>query len=157
MADDEPPAPAGSAGAGDSGYVLGDPLSVEDDEYAIVHGPDLVVVAVAGSLADARDRARHLVEHGLGATVAEVSAPSGFEVRVLPEEALRAAELLGAASGTEAEGVTTPAAPAPESGEPVEAPLERPPVPWKLLLAIWLAAMIVLPAVAFLGTYLVSR
>jgi hypothetical protein len=129
--------------------ALGNPLRIEDDEYEIVDEVALVAVRWSSSLGDARTTARVLVEHGLGATVAPApgtGAAEGFEVRVLPDEAGRAADVLGEGEGEGEDGGDGAADPG------VEAP-ERPPVPWRTLAAIWVAAMIVLPLVAGLATY----
>jgi hypothetical protein len=122
--------------------ALGNPLRVEDDEYELADEPELVAVARRDALDDARDTARELVEHGLGATVAPVGA--AFEVRVLPAEAARAGELLG-------DGPPTP----PDG--PVDGPPAKPPVPWRVLILIWVAAMVAIPLAAFLATYLIAR
>jgi hypothetical protein len=135
--------------------VLRNPLSVEDDEYEVVHEPPLTAVHLTTSLADARERARELVEHGLGATVAEVAEPVGFEIRVLPGDAGRAAELLGGAPPAAETGPG--AGEADESGPLPPEPEATPPVPWKMLIAIWIAAMIAIPFVAFVGAVLLSR
>jgi hypothetical protein len=118
--------------------ALGNPLRVEDDEYELVDEVELVAVARHQSVDEARGTARALVEHGLGATVAP--AGEAFEVRVLPAEAGRAAEVLGGE----------------EPADPV-LPEGKGPVPWRSLILIWVAAMIVIPLVAFLATYLITR
>jgi hypothetical protein len=178
MADDEDAATAAEPEPFPAGAVpveaLGNPLRVEDEEYEVVDEVALVAVRWSSSLDDARTTARLLVEHGLGATVAPAPAPAapaapgtggpapdgagvarpgggdadGFEVRVLPDEAARAADVLAEGPGPAAEPGSTP-------GE--EPALVKAPVPWKTLVAIWLAAMILLPLVAGLGTYLISR
>ena len=88
----------------------------------------------------ARASAGMLVERGIGATVAEVVPPADDEeavaagpwcVQVLPEDHVRACEVLGLE--------------VPEPDEP-----EKPPTaPWKIMLGVWLVAMIVLPLLAF--------
>jgi hypothetical protein len=134
--------------------VLRNPLSVEDDEYEVVHEPSLTAVHLTTSLDDARERARQLVEHGLGATVAEVGEPAGFEVRVLPGDVERAAELLGGPPSVETgAGVGEPE----ESGPIPTVAEDTAPIPWKMLIAIWVAAMIAIPLVAFFGAFLLSR
>jgi hypothetical protein len=155
MADDEdrvghdPPPPTGALAA------LGNPLRVEDEEYEMVDEVGLVAVRWSSSLDDARATGQRLIEHGLGATVApappvppaggEAGAEeiAGFEVRVLPEEAARAADVLDGGSG----------ALAGPRGEPAA----KAPVPWRKLVAIWLAAMILLPLAAGIGAYLLLR
>jgi hypothetical protein len=150
--------------------VLRNPLSVEDDEYDIVHEAALVGVLTVPSLEAARATARQLVEHGLGATVAELGEPAGYEVRVLPEEATRAHVLLdiseppgagpagdaGAGEAGEA-GEARPAATAGVGAGASPAVPGKEPVPWKKLALIWVAAMILLPLVAGLATFLLSR
>jgi hypothetical protein len=140
--------------------VLGNPLSIEDDQYEIVHEAALTTVLVAASLDLARTAARRLVEHGLGATVAEASPPDGYEVRVLPEEAARATELLDAPDELDEpddadgdEGERAPAA----SREPATAEVGKVPVPWRRLLLTWVAAMILIPLAAGVIAYLLYR
>lgn len=85
----------------------------------------------------ARDAAGLLVGRGIGATVAEHEPPEGeadagrWCVEVLPEDHGRACEVLGLE--------------VPEPEEP-----EKPPMaPWKIMALVWLAAMIILPVLAF--------
>lgn len=90
----------------------------------------------------ARSTAARLVEAGIGATV-DVAPPAAdaagegppvehWVVQVLPEDHVRACELLGL--------------PAPEP-DPEDERAERPP--WRTILMIWLVAMILFPALAF--------
>jgi hypothetical protein len=136
---------------------------VADDEHDdapveatghVIDGAAMVEVRWASSLDDAHATARRLVEHGFGATVA--SAPgggAGYEVRVLPEEAVRAAEVLDAPP--EPDGGVGPGPAADEPLAPVPVLTSREPVPWRTVLPIWLAAMILLPLAAAVGTYLI--
>jgi hypothetical protein len=138
--------------------VLGNPLSIEDDQYEIVHEAALTTVLVAASLDLARTAARRLVEHGLGATVAEASPPDGYEVRVLPEEAARATELLDAPDDAgEDDGDGGPAVHREAAREPATAEIGKVPVPWRRLLLIWVAAMVLIPVAAGLLAYLLYR
>jgi hypothetical protein len=133
--------------------VLRNPLSVEDAEYEIVHEPSLTAVHVASSLDEARGRARLLVEHGFGATVAKVGDPPAYEVRVLPDDVARAAEVLHEGDG----GRVAPAPGAAPDPAPAPATIEDPPIPWKTLIAIWFVAMTVIPLLAFVGAYFLTR
>jgi hypothetical protein len=123
---------------------LGNPLAVDDDEYEEVTGDSLVRLHSYDALDDARAAALALVEHGMGASVVavEVGSPSAapYELRVLPGELGRAAEVLG---------LSVPAAPGPEHQG-------RLPVAWRQVLVIWLIALIVLPVVAGVATYVIS-
>jgi hypothetical protein len=96
---------------------------------------------------EARLAARSLVEHGIGAAVApapsEIGQP-GFEVRVLADEAARAAVLLRDDGVIDALDVT--------ATEPSRARSS-----WKAVVVIWLVAMMVLPTVAGVATYLLTR
>ena len=104
---------------------------------------ELRVVGEHGDPESARAQAARLVEAGIGATVdlapADADAVVGdgppiehWVVQVLPEDHVRACELLGL--------------PAPEP-DPEDERTERPP--WRTILMIWLVAMIVFPALAF--------
>lgn len=79
---------------------------------------------------EARDAALRLVERGIGATVVG-SGPGVWELQVLPGDAQRACELL------EVEQPEAPLAP------PRSAP------PWRMLVVIWLLALLTLPLLAF--------
>jgi hypothetical protein len=124
--------------------ALGNPLRVEDDEYEQVDEVELVAVARRDTVEEARSTARALVEHGLGATVSP--AGEAFDVRVLPGEADRAAAVLGAPARA---GAAEPGGEPPGTG--------RAPVPWRALIVIWVAAMVLIPLIAFLATYLIAR
>jgi len=95
---------------------------------------------------EAERRAVRLVSDGIGASVAHGSQPAEsddeppeirWQVMVLTGDRVRACEVLGL--------------PVPEDLQ--EAP---PQMPWKTILAIWLAAMIILPLAAFYLTVSLS-
>jgi hypothetical protein len=131
-----------------------DPAAAVGAAGHAIEGAATVEVRWASSLDDAHATARRLVERGFGATVA--AAPgggAGYEVRVLPEEATRATEVLDRPDDDEPEGTAaTGVSDEPPASVPVLT--SREPVPWRTVLPIWLAAMILLPLVAALGTYL---
>jgi hypothetical protein len=87
----------------------------------------------------ARAAAARLVESGIGATVdhaPDEGGTTGWVVEVLPEDHVRACEVLGL--------------PVPEPDpEEAEARAKEGRLPWKSILAIWLVAMIVFPVLAF--------
>lgn len=105
--------------------------------------------------AEARDAAATLVESGVGATVEPVPSeqpgggsgdgPSGaYRVMVLDHEVVRASRLLDLEVADDEEEVLV---------QDLDTPLEKPKAPWKQILLIWLAAMIILPILAFTFTY----
>lgn len=103
----------------------------------------LTEVASYEDEAEARLAARRLIEAGVGAEVAEGVEPGDDEhpagrvwlVQVLHEDVPRACAALGVAP-------------------PEDLPEEEPTgTPWKMILGIWLAAMIIIPLLAFWFTY----
>jgi len=122
----------------------------EDDTDADGTGPMAVVESYATE-EEAVEQARLLVEHGIGASVAEARAGkepaspnAAFRLEVLPIDVPRAERVLGFVE------------PDPDY-DPADPPrLEKGPTPWKALLLIWLAAMIVVPVLAFLLTWQLS-
>jgi hypothetical protein len=124
---------------------------VDDDDG----GERLVSVIDREDEASANDDARLLVEHGVGAHVVPIPAAelpddgprAGYRVEVLPVDLERAQGVLGLA---EVEPPFDPRSDwvAPEQGK----------TPWKTFAVIWIVAMLVVPALAFLLTYnLMSR
>ena len=104
----------------------------------------------------ARTVGAELVAHGIGAEVQPVPAAelpedgpqAGYRVLVLEHELVRAQEVLGLV-----EPEDRPAANPEEPMTPV-----RPKTNWRVVAMVWLAALIILPVVAFFLTYLaVSR
>jgi len=122
----------------------------EDDTDVDGTGPMAVVESYATE-EEAVEQARLLVEHGIGASVAEARAGkepaspnAAFRLEVLPIDVPRAERVLGFVE------------PDPDY-DPADPPrLEKGPTPWKALLLIWLAAMIVVPVLAFLFTWQLS-
>jgi hypothetical protein len=127
----------------------------------------LVPVARLADGDEAREVARRLVERGIGASVRSAGPPApgtghgpgDVEVRVLPEERARALAVLG---GEEHEQPRDAVAPAGNStggttltGDGPAARAERLPVPWKSVIAIWVAALVIIPVVAGLAAYFV--
>jgi hypothetical protein len=145
---------------------------VDDEELEFDEQPFEVVETYA-SESEANVDARALVERGIGATVAPIPADElaagdvgdgrdggdggdletavatrTFRIEVLPHDLARAQEALELVEPEER----------PEANPEETMVLEKGPVPWKRVLLIWLAAMIVLPLVAFLLTFaVVSR
>jgi hypothetical protein len=119
------------------------------DPHAAARDPDagLVTVNHYGSSEEAQAAARVLVEHGLGASITSLPDDEGHDVRVLPFEEARAAELLG----------LRPPTPRPEANP--EQPLEpqKAPIPWKTVLAVWAVAMVVIPVIAGFLVYFIVR
>jgi hypothetical protein len=128
-----------------------------DDHVDLVDDDDDVEVqpmAVLESYAtkdEAIENARLLVEHGVGANVVPVPADeleddgpqAAYRIEVLPIDVRRAERALGMVE----------AAPH-EVYDPENPPkLEKGPVPWKTLLVVWVAAMIIVPALAFFVAY----
>lgn len=92
-------------------------------------GETMLGVATYATEDEARAVGQRLVSSGVGATLAE--SDNGWEVQVLETEVPRACELLELDH--------------PRSYEP---PGPRRP-PWKMLLGIWVVAMVTLPLLAF--------
>jgi hypothetical protein len=128
---------------------------VGDDGFELADDVDLVGVRWSSSLDDARTTARQLVEHGVGARVEPAAADgvAGFEVRVLPDEAGRAEDVLGGGpvDGAPGEGPAPGAAPAPRGGEGAGG---ADAVPWRLLALIGVAALVLVPLAVGVLTYL---
>jgi hypothetical protein len=127
----------------------------------------LVPVARLADGDEAREVARRLVERGIGASVRPAGpsapgtghGPGDVEVRVLPEERGRALAILGG-DADEPGSLPTPGgtqAGTAAIGSAADGPVrpERLPVPWKSVLAIWLAALVIIPLVAGLAVYFV--
>jgi hypothetical protein len=103
----------------------------------------LASVVTYGDEEQARAAARRLVEAGIGAQVTAATQPGDGEgpaaavwhVEVLPDDMGRACSHLGI-------------------DPPEDLPDDEPAgTPWKLIIGIWLAAMVVVPLVAFWLTY----
>ncbi|MBI2705064.1 MAG: hypothetical protein HYX32_07210 [Actinobacteria bacterium] len=133
-----------------------------DDKVAFDEAAEEQMVAVLSypSEQDARERAKLLVENGIGAVIERGLPPdhvgpepyedpvadrdtdeyaASFELRVMRHQVERACEILGVDPPelAEAEGETS------TGGAP----------PWKMILIIWAIAIVVIPLAAFLLTY----
>lgn len=122
----------------------------------IEDGEAMVVVHEFATEEGARTVGAELVAHGVGAEVEPVPAAelpeggpqAGYRVLVLDHELPRAREIIGLA-----EPEDRPPANPEEPMTPVKAKTN-----WKLVLAIWFAALIILPVLAFAVTaYLVAN
>ena len=126
------------------------PLGGEVDEWGTQDGA-VAFVRIAGfpSKDEANEVARHLVEGGIGATVADdpgraATDPDGrYGVHVLPTERRRAAERLGLVELEER----------PEASPVEKIKVDRGPIPWKVVLPIFAIALVVVPLAAGFATY----
>lgn len=117
----------------------------------------LVPVALYDEEAAAEQAARALVARGIGAVVRVITPEARTlgslpdtattEVVVLPTELVRASAVLGfdLADRPDLLALTT-------SAEPGDG-AEKPPFPWRKVLLIWAAAMILVPLAVFYLTY----
>jgi hypothetical protein len=161
------PAPTGPAEPTSTGHPVADAAEGsgrgEPGAADLVDG--LVPVTRVADEDEAREVARRLVERGIGASLrpAGPAAPGtghsagDVEVRVLPEERGRALAILGGDAGEHDssrpagdadDGATTSGAAGPVRPE-------RLPVPWRSVIAIWIAALVIIPVVAGLAAYFV--
>jgi len=120
----------------------------DDDEY---EDEALVPVEDFDTEAMANTAGAELVSHGIGAAVEAIPADEledgesqeGYRVLVLEHEAKRAREVLG---------LVEPEERPPANPEEPMKPLPR-DTNWKMVLLIWFAALIIIPAAGFFISY----
>ena len=119
---------------------------------------EMIVVASYPTEADAREKAKLLVENGIGSMIdrglpSDHASPepyddpvkdrdtdeyaAAFELKVMRHQVERACELLG---------VEVPELPGEAEPEPAK-------TPWKMILILWAVALVVIPVAAFFVTY----
>lgn len=104
--------------------------------------------------AEANAAGAELVSNGIGATVEPIPAAelpedgprSGYRVMVLDHQLKRAREVLGLEAAVDRDLANPEDVMKPVKGK----------ADWKLFAMIWLAAMIILPALAFFVTYWIT-
>jgi hypothetical protein len=147
------PAPAGEDVLASEPQILADaPLGGDVDEYGQQDGA-VGFARIAGfpTEVEATEVARHLVEAGIGATVAGDVERAGIDpngiygVHVLYEDRRRAAEHLGIVEREDR----------PEASPEQPIVVDRGPIPWKSVLPIFGLAMVLVPLAAGLLTYFV--
>ena len=129
----------------------GDIEAVDEDDDDDVEVQPMAVLVSYPTRDEAIDNARLLVEHGVGANVVPVPADeleddgpqAAYRIEVLPIDVHRAERALGIVE-----------VPEDEIYDPENPPkLEKGPVPWKTLILVWIAAMVIVPGLAFLISF----